>query len=92
MATKQTSHIKEYVRWDENKIQVRTLLWSGDAVTMTPDESVGIKQTMILQEKLHYTCSLFGTVMDFKKASVSVRREVSHNSMLSLASALNSFG
>jgi hypothetical protein len=56
---------------------------------MTPDESVGIKQSMILQEKLHSTCSLFNTVvvMDFKKASVSVRREVSHNSILSLASA-----
>jgi len=56
---------------------------------MAPDESVGIKQSMILQEKLYNTCSLLSTVMvmDLKKASVSVRREVSHNSMLSLASA-----
>jgi len=56
---------------------------------MTPDESVAIKQSMILQEKLHNTCSLLSTVMvmDFTKASVSVRREVSHSSILSLASA-----
>jgi hypothetical protein len=56
---------------------------------MTPDENVGIKQSMILQEILHNICSLFSNVMvkDFKKASVSVRREVSHNSILSLASA-----
>jgi len=56
---------------------------------MTPDESVGIKQSMILQVKLHNTCSLLSAVMimDFNKASVSVRREVSYNSILSLASA-----